>query len=131
MIIDVYCHYISQRVGAIISTNRYYGKGKQFNYPPQNADVQTRLALMDKYGVDVQAVSQTAPVLLGFSPENAAEICRLSNEDNFALCKAYPRRFVNIGIVSLLDVKEAIKELSDYDDPIARLDYIPMLERRR
>ena len=111
MIIDCYCHYISPRVGAIISTNKYYGKGKQFNYPPQNADLQVRLGLMDKYGVDIQAVSQTTPVLLGFGPEEAAEICRLSNDDNFALCKTYPKRFVNIGIVSLLNVEQAIKEL--------------------
>jgi len=111
MIIDVYCHYISPRVGAIISANKYYGKGKQFNYPPQNADIQVRLGLMDKYGVDVQALSQTTPVLLGFGADKAAEICRLSNDDNFALCQDYPKRFVNIGIVSLLNVKQAIKEL--------------------
>jgi predicted TIM-barrel fold metal-dependent hydrolase len=111
MIIDVYCHYISPRVGALLSTNKYYGKGKQFNFPEQNSDPQVRLGLMDKYGVDIQALSQTTPVLLGFRPEEAAEICRFSNDDNFALCKAYPKRFVNVGIVSLLDVKEAIKEV--------------------
>lgn len=111
MIIDVYCHHISQRVGAILSTNKYYGKGKQFNFPPQNADPQVRLSLMDKYGVDIQALSQTTPVLLGFGPDKVAEICRLSNDDNFALCKVYPKRFVNIGMVSLLDVKQAINEL--------------------
>jgi len=66
---------------------------------------------MERNGVDLQALSQTAPVLLGFGPEDAAEICRLSNTDNYALCKAYPRKFVNICILSLLDTKRAMKEL--------------------
>ena len=80
-------------------------------YPVQNADAEVRLALMDKYGIDVQALSQTTPVLLGFGAEDAAEICRLSNDDNYALCKAYPDRFVNICIISLLDMKSAMREL--------------------
>jgi aminocarboxymuconate-semialdehyde decarboxylase len=66
---------------------------------------------MEKHSVDVQALSQTAPVLLGFQADDAAEICRLSNEDNFMLCKTFPKKFVNIGIVSLLDVKKALEEV--------------------
>ncbi|OGP64981.1 MAG: hypothetical protein A2169_05670, partial [Deltaproteobacteria bacterium RBG_13_47_9] len=69
--------------------------------------------------VHVQALSQTTPVLLGFGAEDAAEICRRSNTDNYALCKAYPNRFVNICIISLLDMKSAMKEL---DRSIHELD---------
>lgn len=111
MIVDIYCHYISKRVGKILENTKYYGQGKQFNYPPQNADPEIRLGLMDKYQVNIQALSQTTPVLLGFGPYEAAEICRLSNNDNFVLCQEYPKRFVNICIISLLDIKEALKEL--------------------
>ena len=111
MIVDVYCHHISRRVGEILMSAKYYGKGKQFVHPPQNADAEVRLGLMARYNVDMQALSQTTPVLLGFGPDEAGEICRFSNDDNFALCKAYPKKFVNICIVSLLDVKEAIREL--------------------
>lgn len=98
---------------------KYYGEGKEFSYPVQNADPEVRLGLMDKYGVHVQALSQTTPVLLGFGAEDAAEICRRSNTDNYALCKAYPNRFVNICIISLLDMKSAMKEL---DRSIHELD---------
>ena len=98
---------------------KYYGEGKEFPYPVQNADPEVRLGLMDKYGVHVQALSQTTPVLLGFGAEDAAEICRRSNTDNYALCKAYPNRFVNICIISLLDMKSAMKEL---DRSIHELD---------
>jgi len=111
MIIDIFSHHISKSVGRIIEKGKYYGPGKQMLYPVQNADAGVRLGLMDKYGIDVQAISQTTPVLLGFNPEDAAEICRLSNDDNYALCKAYPDRFVNICIVSLLDMKSAMAEL--------------------
>ena len=112
MIIDIFCHHISKSVGKIMERAKYYGEGKEFPYPVQNANPEVRLGLMDKYGVHVQALSQTTPVLLGFGAEDAAEICRRSNTDNYALCKAYPNRFVNICIISLLDMKSAMKELN-------------------
>ncbi len=112
MIVDIFCHHISPRAGKLLEKTKYYGEGKQFPYPSQNADAESRLALMDKYGVDVQAISQTTPVLLGLNAEDSNELCRISNEDNYALCKAYPDRFVNICILSLRDVKSALQELA-------------------
>lgn len=111
MIVDIFCHHLSSRIEKILEKTKYYGEGKQFPYPPQNADPEVRLELMDRHGVDIQALSQTAPVLLGQTADDAAELCRISNEDNYALCKAYPDRFVNIAILSLLDVKDAVNEL--------------------
>lgn len=111
MIIDIYSHHISRKVGEILNKKEYYGAGRQFEYPSQNDDPEIRLELMDKYGIDMQALAQTTPILLGFNAEEAAEMCRLSNDDNYALCKAYPKRFVNICIISLLDMKSAMKEL--------------------
>lgn len=111
MIIDIYAHHISRRVGEILLKTKFYGEGKEFAFPPQNADVEVRLKLMDKHGVDVQALSQTTPILLGFGTAEANELCRLSNDDNYALCKAHPKRFVNIAIINLLDMKGALKEL--------------------
>ena len=111
MIIDVFNHHISKSVGKMMEKAKYYGEGKEFPYPPQNTDPEVRLALMDRYCIDIQALSQTTPVLLGLSNEDAAEVCRLSNDDNYMLCKAYPDRFVNICIISLLDMRSAMKEL--------------------
>ena len=111
MIIDIAAHHISKPVGKILLKTKYYGEGKEFSYPPQNADPEVRLGLMEKYGITMQALSQTAPVILGFGAKDAAEICRLSNDDNYVLCKACPDRFVNICIVSLLDMKSAMREL--------------------
>jgi predicted TIM-barrel fold metal-dependent hydrolase len=103
----------------MLEKRKYYGEGSEFSYPPQNGDPEVRLKLMEKYKIDVQALTQTTPVLLGFGPEEAAEICRRSNDDNYALCKAYPKRFANICILSLLDMKSAIKE---FDRCINELD---------
>jgi predicted TIM-barrel fold metal-dependent hydrolase len=119
MIIDIFSHHISRTVGQLIGKAKYYGEGREFPYPHLNADPEVRLKLMEKYSIDVQALSQTTPVLLGFDAEDAAEICRLSNNDNYTLCKAYPDRFVNICIVSLLDMGSAMKEL---DRSINELD---------
>lgn len=59
----------------------------------------------------MQALTQTAPVIIGYGPSEAAQIARISNDDNYVLCKAYPKKFVNIGFVSLLDVKSALNEI--------------------
>lgn len=105
MTIDVFCHHISRPVGKFLDRVKFYG------YPVQNADPEVRLGLMEKYGIDVQALSLTTPILLNFNTDKAAEICSMSNNDNYALCKAYPKRFVNICIISLLDMRKAMKEL--------------------
>jgi predicted TIM-barrel fold metal-dependent hydrolase len=119
MIVDVFAHHISLNIGKMMQKSRYYGPGKQYPYPEQNADAGVRLGLMDKYGIDVQALSQTTPVLMGFNAAAAAAICRVSNDDNFSLCRAHPDRFVNICMISLLDMKSAMNEL---DRCIAELD---------
>lgn len=111
MIIDIFSHLISESVGKVMEKTKYYGEGKEFPYPLENADPEVRLALMEKYGIDVQAVCQTTPVLLGLTDEDATEVCRLSNQDNYALCKAYPDKFVNICIFHLVDMKSTMEEL--------------------
>jgi hypothetical protein len=67
MIIDVFNHHISKSVEKIIAKAKYYGEGKEFPYPPENADPEARLGIMEKYGVDMQALTQTTPILLGLS----------------------------------------------------------------
>jgi len=122
MIIDVFCHHSSKAVEELIEkarrreeakgTKRSWTPQSEFPFPLKSADAEFRLSLMDKYGIDIQALSQTTPALFGIEAEDAAEICVRSNDENYALCKAYPRRFVNVCIVSLLDVKAAIDELA-------------------
>ena len=127
MVVDVFCHYISRSVGERIGMIRCPPEEKtipakwheNFPYPRDSADPEVRLALMDKYGIQVQALNLTAETLRGFNPREAAEVCRQANNDIYAVCKAYPKRFVNICVVSLLDVKAALLEI---DRAVSELD---------
>ena len=127
MIIDIYCHHIPRPIAEMVEKARWSREGKipdrsgapKFLCPIGNADPEVRLSVMDRYGIAVQALSLTTEVLDGFDAEEAAEICRLSNNGNYALCKAHPDRFVNICAISLLDLKSAINEL---DRSINELD---------
>ena len=110
MIIDMYAHHISKRVGEMLLKGKYYGPGREFPFPEEQADPDVRLRLMEKYGIQTQVICQTTPVLLGLNPEEAAEICRFSNEDNYTLCKNHPGRFYNVCILSLLDMPSAMEE---------------------
>jgi predicted TIM-barrel fold metal-dependent hydrolase len=121
MVIDVFCHHSSGQIEETIAAalRRQEGKGaakawtpqSAFPFPLESARAETRLSLMDAYGIDVQALSQTTPALYGVDAEYAAEICARSNDENYNLCRTYPDRFVNICIVSLLDVEATLEEL--------------------
>ncbi|MFH1123545.1 MAG: amidohydrolase family protein [Pseudomonadota bacterium] len=107
MIIDIFPHLISDRVIKFVQEK----KEIKFKIPSENEDLDSRLNLMDKYGVDIHALSPTTPILLGLSAEDAATVCRMSNDDNYAFCRARPDRFVNVCMISLLDVKSAMTEV--------------------
>jgi uncharacterized protein len=122
MIIDIFTHHIPKAVGPLIAKAGYFeapdnpkfdmwkAKG-QFFFEGANADPEKRLAMMDRNKIDVHALSQTTPVLENSNAAEADEICRISNTENYRLCKQYPARFVNICIFSLLDMAGAMKEL--------------------
>jgi aminocarboxymuconate-semialdehyde decarboxylase len=100
-VIDVFCHHISESVGL----------RARIDFPPGAANPDIRLSVMENYGIDIQAPSLPTSLLRLFSADEAAEICRVSNNENYALCKAFPDKFVNICAVSLLDVEKALREV--------------------
>jgi aminocarboxymuconate-semialdehyde decarboxylase len=101
MVVDIFCHHVPKSVG----------RGVKADFPPGNADPEIRLGIMEKYGIDVQAPSLPAAILRRFDADDAEKVCRLSNNDNYALCRAFPERFVNICAISLFDVKSALIEI--------------------
>lgn len=114
MIIDFSAHIIPPEVGKILMKKPFFGpiSGKyHYTYPPESADPKVRLKLMEKYCIDMQLLSQTTPVLLGFDPDEAAKICTLSNNCISELCNAYPDKFIGCAIISLLDITKALEEL--------------------
>ena len=112
MIIDIYNHHISKSVGKIMERAKYYGQGKEFPYPVQNADPEVRLKLMDQHRVDIQALSQTTPVLLGFGAEDAAEnLPDVKLDDNYSSLQSLSQAIRQRLHLSLLDMKSAMTEL--------------------
>jgi len=120
MVVDVYCHHSSSTIEAMIrQANRpsdigATGKASpllSFPFPLEASQAERRLAVMDNYGIDVQVICQTTPALFRIPPEEAARICAASNTENYGLCKAHPQRFVNVCILSLLEVRTALDEL--------------------
>jgi len=105
MIIDFSAHYMGSVAKMVAAA------GNQFWYPPESDDVEKRLKIMGKYGVDMQVLSQATPILSGIGSREAAEICKASNDSIHELCEEYPDKFVGLAIVSLLDVEGALEEL--------------------
>ena len=79
MIIDFSAHYVPASVIRRWEKTKA-GPGKNFIYSDKNADAEFRLGLMEKYGVDMQAISLSAPALLPHDRDVVPDICRLSNE---------------------------------------------------
>ena len=109
MIIDFSCHIITREVEEKLSTKNF--QRLQKNFASESSDPEKRIVLMDKYGIDMQVLTQTTPILVGLGTEDAAEICRISNDAIGKLCRDYPERFIPFAVVSLLDVEEAVQEL--------------------
>lgn len=78
-----------------------------------NWNVERRLQDMEAFGVDAEAISPM-PELLSywFTPEDALEFCRYTNEFIAQMCEAAPGRFVGLGAVPLQDPDLAAAELS-------------------
>ena len=108
MVIDFSAHFISHGVANILKTGNF---GKDFPFPPENADPETRLRIMKKYGIDMQVLSLTTPILSGYGAKDAARICKISNDDTSDICEKYPDKFAGNAVISLLDVGEAVDEL--------------------
>ena len=103
MIIDFCAHHISVSVAKKVNF--------EHSFPPESETAEERLRIMEKFGIDVQVLSPTTPVLTELGPKEAAEICITSNDSAYELCEKYPEKFVGMGMVSLLDVQSALDEL--------------------
>lgn len=89
-------------------------KGPTFGTPPLHVtyfDVDRRVKVMDKTGVQVQALSLTAPMVYWASPEVGARLARAFNDACVEAHRAYPDRFVGCATLPLQDPARAVEEL--------------------
>lgn len=76
-------------------------------------DGAVRIKECDAHGVTVQVLSPT-PMMIPDTVDNAAdaaEICRILNDDNAATAAKFPKRFVALGALPMRHPNAAVKEL--------------------
>jgi len=110
MIIDFSCHIITHEVEKRLSSKKNFQR-LQKNFASESSDPEERIKVMEKYGIDMQVLTQTTPILVGLGAEETAEVCRISNDAIGKVCRSYPDKFVPFAVVSLLDVTQAVDEL--------------------
>jgi 6-methylsalicylate decarboxylase len=87
-------------------------KAKLDNPPMANWSVQKSLDDMDKAGIAVALTSPTTPQIEFLGKEEAAAICRSSNEYAKKLMSDHPGRFGVFAMLPLPHVDEALKEVA-------------------
>ncbi|MGH2685453.1 MAG: amidohydrolase family protein, partial [Actinomycetota bacterium] len=79
---------------------------------PKATDPKTRIADMDRMGIDVQAISVApAGYFYWADPELGRELARMQNENLATVVADHPDRFVGLATVALQDVRSAVEEL--------------------
>ena len=70
-----------------------------------------RLRMMDQFGIDIQALSLSAPGCEPFDEETGMRAARMANDDLYAAIKKHPDRFRGYAALNLKNVDAACREL--------------------
>jgi aminocarboxymuconate-semialdehyde decarboxylase len=72
-----------------------------------------RIADCDRHGVTMQVLSPTPMMIPDYidNATDAAEICRILNDQNIALVTQFPKRFTALAALPMINTDRAIKEL--------------------
>ena len=90
------------------------GKGEVQRVIEDNAyDAAVRARECDGHGVTVQVLSPTPMMIPDYvdNAKDAAEICRILNDDNAAIASLFPKRFVALGALPMAHPDEAVREM--------------------
>ncbi len=126
MIVDVHSHFFPDRflraleregLAQGVRGEDRSGEWIIWSSPRQSArigpvfyDVAERLAALDRWGITVQALSLSPPMLYWAPPELGRELAAVFNEDLASICRAHPDRFVPLATLPLQDVEGALVE---------------------
>jgi aminocarboxymuconate-semialdehyde decarboxylase len=119
MRIDVHAHYWTDqyldRVAALgktdTATQRGIGAG-------DGAELDARLRLMDRAGIDVQVLSAAPQLPYGLDTERAVAAARYVNDEYAAVVTAHPDRFRAFAALPMPDVDAAITEIARATDEL-------------
>ncbi len=80
-------------------------------FSPDFVDIDERLKAMDKQGVDMHALSLTAPMVYWAPPDFGLALSQAFNDSCIEAHAKYPRRFVGMATLPMQDPKLALQEL--------------------
>ena len=126
--IDIHCHYLNTAVAASVahlnpaqyepSVTYANAMTREVNVKqirdrmPMLADIETRLADMDRMGIDIQAISPAPNQTYYWTdPGLGIELARKVNDRLAEIVAQWPDRFVALGTVPLQNVDLAVAEL--------------------
>jgi aminocarboxymuconate-semialdehyde decarboxylase len=126
MTIDVHSHFFPERfLRALEREGPSYGVRVEerdgvlvlWNTPRQSArigavfyDVGERLAALERWGITLQALSLSPPMLYWAPAPLAADLAAVFNDELLAICRDHPDRFVALATLPLQDVEAAVAE---------------------
>jgi aminocarboxymuconate-semialdehyde decarboxylase len=74
-------------------------------------DIDHRLKVMDKQGIDMRVLSLSSPNVYDWQGARQVEMARLMNDATAAIVRAHPDRFAGMGSLPLADVDSSLKEI--------------------
>jgi aminocarboxymuconate-semialdehyde decarboxylase len=74
-------------------------------------DVDHRLRVMDKQGIDMRVLSLSSPNVYDWPRERQVEIARLMNDATAEIVRRHPDRFAGVGSLPLADVEASLAEI--------------------
>ena len=74
-------------------------------------DIEHRLRVMDKQGIDMRVLSLSSPNVYDWRGKRQVEIARLMNDATAAIVRAHPDRFAGVGNLPLDDIELSLAEL--------------------
>lgn len=150
MIIDIFTHVVPPKYKEAVlkvAPPTFYLKESIFENTPMITDVNLRFRLMDRYEGLVHALTLAKPPLEEIvSPQKAADLAKLANDEMAELVVKYPDRFIaaaaalpmNNMEAALKEVDRAIKDLKMKgiqihtpvnDKPLDSPEFMPLYEK--
>ena len=126
--VDIHCHVLTPEAAALTKdafdpsreptlifaneATRAVNRKQEETIRSQLTSIETRLADMDRQGIDIQAISPAPPQYYYWAePELGREAARLVNNRIAEIVAAHPARFVGMGTVPLQAPSLAVAEL--------------------
>ncbi len=116
MIIDIFCHVYPKNFLAALAGMQSPLPHVSFTAEIKKGwedfiDLDLRLTHMDRHGVDMQVLSLATPAFESVSLKDQIELAKLANEGIAEIITKYPKRFLGITTLPMLNMDAALEEM--------------------